>query len=137
MPRVASPAGHSLGDGRAKEYTKPMPKAHSDEFIAEMRRLLEEEKSRLEQELGGSAHKQEGNYVADFPVYGQGEEDNATEIADYTAKSAVTEAKEARLREVNAALSRIAEGKYGLTDKGEIIPEKRLHANPAATTLVT
>lgn len=110
---------------------------HSTEFIEEMKQALLAEKTKLEQELGGSAHKQEGNYVADFPVYGQGEEDNATEIADYTAASAVTEAKESRLREVNAALTRIEEGKYGLTHNGEIIPEKRLRANPAATALVT
>jgi RNA polymerase-binding transcription factor DksA len=112
-------------------------KTHSTSFIKEMKALIEEEKAKLEADLGQSAHRQEGNYVADFPVYGQDEEDNATEIADYTATSAVTEAKEARLRELQAALKRIEEGTYGRTDSGEYIPEKRLRANPAATTLVT
>lgn len=105
-----------------------MPKQHSATFIQAMKALLEEEKAKLGQDLGESAQ---------FPIYGQNEEDNATEIADYTATSAVSEEKEARLREVEAALRRIEEGTYGLTSDGKMIPEKRLRANPAATTLVT
>ena len=133
---IPSSLTFSLCREKGISNNNPM-KTHDPQFITDMKALLEEEKAHLEKDLGETARKQEGNYVADFPVYGQGEEDNATEIADYTAKSAVTEAKEARLREINAALTRIEEGKYGLSDKGELIPEKRLRANPAATTLIT
>ncbi len=111
-------------------------KTHSREFIAEMKALLEQEKAQLEKDLNQGAHKQEGNYVADFPEYGQNEEDNATEIADYTAKSAIVEAKETRLKEIDSALKRLEEGRFGLTEDGEVIPENRLRANPAATNLV-
>jgi len=114
-----------------------MPKTHSPAFIAEMKALLEQEKAHLDKDLKQEAFKEEGNYIAEFPVYGKDEEDNATEIADYTAKSAVVEAKEARLREINDAFKRIEEGTYGLTRDGKLIPEERLRANPAATTLVT
>lgn len=112
-------------------------KAHSPQFIDEMKQQLLTEKSRLEADLGATTHSEQGNLVADFPDYGRNEEDNATEIADYSATSAAKEEKEARLRELEAALSRIEAGGYGLADTGQLIPEARLRANPAATTLVT
>lgn len=112
-------------------------KQHSPQFIAEMKALLLEEQAKLAEELGRTTHQQEGTYVADFPEYGQNEEDNATEIADYTAKSSVANTKEVRLREIEGALERIRESRYGITVDGKVIPENRLRANPAATTLIT
>lgn len=103
-------------------------KQHSPQFIAEMEALLRQEKAHLEADR--PAH-------ADFPDYGRNEEDNATEIADFSATSAAKDEQEARLREVDAALTRIQEGTYGLTKDSQLIPENRLRANPAATTLVS
>lgn len=103
-------------------------KQHSQEFIAEMEVLLRQEKAHLEADR--AAH-------ADFPDYGRNEEDNATEIADFSATSAAKEEQEARLGEVEAALARIKDGAYGVTKDGQFIPENRLRANPAATTLVS
>lgn len=110
---------------------------HSPEFIAAMKQQLLDEKAKLEKELGLEAHQDHGNYEANFPDYGRNDEENATEIADYAATAATVEATEARLKEVNEALSRIEAGTYGVTDDGQDIPEDRLRANPAATTLVT
>lgn len=117
----------SLGEGWVNIYNKTMLKTRSPQFIREMKGLIEAEKAKLGQELAKTE---------DFPEYGRDEEDNATEIADYTATQATREAKEARLRELNAALARIETGTYGLDSNGKLIPEERLRANPAATAPV-
>ncbi|MEX1997656.1 MAG: hypothetical protein WEA04_03195 [Candidatus Andersenbacteria bacterium] len=110
--------------------------AHNAAFIEEMQAKLTTERDLLKQELGQVAHKQHGDYQADFPNYGRNVEDNATEMADFQALAATTEATEQRLHEVEAALEHIAAGTYGLTANGQAIPEERLRANPAATTII-
>jgi len=105
-----------------------MPKQHTKEFITEMKIRLEAEKKRLKRELG---------QTSDFPEYGRSDEDNATEIADYQATASASNAIIERLRNVQTALDRINDGTYGITDNGETIPEERLRANPAATTIIT
>ncbi|MFH1354511.1 MAG: TraR/DksA C4-type zinc finger protein [bacterium] len=105
-----------------------MSQKHSTGFINEMRTQLETEKIRLEQELSTISSK--------FPEYGRNEEDNATEIADYQATSATENTLEVRLIGVTAALNRIEQGTYGITEGGDLIPEARLRANPAATTVI-
>lgn len=90
----------------------------------------------LEAELSQISHKEEGKAEANYPDYERDEEANAMEVADFTAATATTEAAEARLKEVVRALEAIGQGNYGKTSEGELIPENRLRANPAATTLV-
>lgn len=110
---------------------------HSQKFIEEMKQRLLTEKTVLQKELGLLAEPSaEEGYSARFPDYGRSEEDNATEVADYVASAAVTKADEERLREVEAALARIEAGEYGVTNDGQMIPEARLRANPAATTTI-
>lgn len=105
---------------------------HSTQFIAEMKQKLSEEKTRLDADLSIIASKK----GAKFPDYGRSDEDNATEIGDYTATAATETALTERLRSVEDALQRIEDQTYGVTAEGEIIPEDRLKANPAATTLI-
>lgn len=109
---------------------------HSSEFIEEMKSILLSEKKEIEAELNVIAKNKKGDYKADFPEYGRHAEENATEIADYQALNATTEALERRLEAVEVALTKIADGNYGVTDSGELIPEDRLRANPSATNLV-
>lgn len=109
---------------------------HSTEFVTEMKAALLEEKASLEKELGFLAQKRSGDYQADMPDYGRNDEDNATEAADYQAAYSTTETMETRLREVLEALERIDNDTYGVTDAGELIPEERLRANPAAKTII-
>lgn len=109
---------------------------HVPEFIAEMKEKLESERVRLNQELASVAHRRDGDFSANYPEYGRNEEDNASEVADFVASAATAEAAEARLKEVEQALERIAAGTYGVTADGEDIPEDRLRANPAATTII-
>jgi RNA polymerase-binding transcription factor DksA len=97
-----------------------------------MKQKLVEEKTRLEADLNIIASKK----GAKFPDYGRSDEDNATEIGDYTATAATETALTERLRSIDEALQRIQDNTYGITAEGEFIPENRLKANPAATTLV-
>lgn len=113
-----------------------MNQTHNAEFIAEMKQKLEEEKKQLESELSQISHTQDGNVEGNYPDYERDEEANAMEAADYEAVSATTEATEGRLKEVLHALDTITRGAYGITAEGELIPENRLRANPAATTVV-
>lgn len=62
-----------------------------------------------------------------------------TELADsleaFEGNTAILKQLEIRYNEVKAALERVAQGKYGLCEKGgEVIERERLEANPAATT---
>ena len=109
--------------------------AHSQAFIEEMRGRLLEEREQLTKGLGALAHKENGDFQANFPDYGRNEEENVTEVADFAALNATTEAAEARLKEVDQALASIENGSYGVTPEGELIPEDRLRANPAAASL--
>jgi len=110
--------------------------SHSESFIAEMQGRLQAEQALLTQELAVLAEPTaEGEYRAKFPDYGRDEEDNAAEMAEYQASAETTRAAQERLKSITAALERIKNGGYGLTDHGELIAEKRLRANPAATTL--
>ena len=105
-----------------------------------MKQALVAEQASLQKELGATTHadKEGGHedYEANFPDYGRNDEDNAAEMADYQAASSTARAVEERLDEVKAALQRIQEGTYGVTQDGEVIPEDRLRANPAATTVI-
>jgi RNA polymerase-binding transcription factor DksA len=106
---------------------------YSPSFIEEMRRRLQEE----ERSVGAELKTLEEHGKPRFPEYGRDEEENAQEVADYETIAATSKALEDRLAEIKAALQRIAEGQYGMTQEGEVIPEERLRANPAATTLAT
>lgn len=109
---------------------------HTPEFVSEMKSLLEEEQARLKSDLEAIAMKSGGDYRANFPDYGRNDEDNATEIGDYAATASTENALEERLNNIDTALERVAEGKYGVTVDGDLVPEDRLRANPAATTIV-
>jgi len=100
---------------------------HNQQFIEEMKQLLTAEKANLEREITREEQ---------FPEYGRHDDENAAEMADYSAAAATEETLEARLKEVDGALQRIVTGTYGQTENGELIPEERLRANPAAITLV-
>lgn len=113
-----------------------MTEQHNQNFINEMKTQLEGERKEVEDKLKTFTHQSNGDYQADFPEYGRSDEDNATEMADHAAASSTEAVLEQRLKNINAALNRVESGTYGLTSNGELIPEDRLRANPAATTLV-
>ncbi|PIT98087.1 MAG: hypothetical protein COT71_02675 [Candidatus Andersenbacteria bacterium CG10_big_fil_rev_8_21_14_0_10_54_11] len=102
--------------------------SHTPQFIAEMKANLKAEQQQLNAEVAATK---------EFPDYGRHEEENATEVADYQAAAATEDMLSRRREEVEAALQRIDAGTYGITNDGQLIPEERLRANPAATTTVS
>ena len=101
-----------------------------------MRGRLEVEEKQLRHELQLTARQEKCDFKAKYPEYGRHEDENADEIADYTARAGTVEATETRLESITAALARMDEGTYGLTVNGDLIPQERLSANPAASTLI-
>ncbi|MEX0934061.1 MAG: TraR/DksA family transcriptional regulator [Candidatus Paceibacterota bacterium] len=104
---------------------------------------LLKEKTLLEKELADMGHVNPNNpsdWVAD-PEKGNGPQESADKNLaadrqeDYEERVAITETLEERLNNVRGALSRINEGTYGICSVGGgRVEEKRLEANPAATT---
>jgi len=110
------------------------------ETIEAIKSKLLEEKERLEHDLGGFTSKDgvvADNYKSKFPDFGDDEDENALEVADYSDRLSMEHVLEKQLRDVNIALERIADGTYGI-DKytGEPIDEKRLLARPTSSTNV-
>lgn len=114
-------------------------------FIDEMKTALEAELKTVQEELNTVSSPDTGDHVpgeraANYPDYGDDAldaDDNSTaESIDYATNVSVTSTLEARMKEVEAALGRIANGTYGTAEDGSEISEARLRANPAATSEV-
>lgn len=112
----------------------------STTFIKEMEQVLLAEKERLTKEQSGVARKdpsQEGAFKARFPNYGDDEEENAMEVADYEANLSIEQSLEKLLRDVDAALARIKDGSYGICKYcHNPIEEKRLSIRPTSSSCV-
>lgn len=115
--------------------------AFSSEFLDKIKKLLLSEKIRLENELAKfttrNAHVAD-DYDATFPEYGDKEDENALEVAQYTANKPLEIALEKELRDVNKSLERLEKGCYGICkycDKP--IDEKRLWARPTSGACVS
>ncbi|HEY4504954.1 MAG TPA: hypothetical protein VJI73_04255 [Candidatus Paceibacterota bacterium] len=114
--------------------------------IEKYKKLLEEEKERLEEELGDIAEKNQDNpedWVATPPTDLDTQadpNDAADDIEDYIERVGVERPLEEQLRSVNVALATMTAGTYGMCNVGgepHPIEGKRLDANPSAPTCVT
>lgn len=104
------------------------------------RKRLEEEKVRLEAELGSVGRRNPSN-PADWEAVPKsvGQESDPNDAADliegYADNTAILTDLEIRYNEVLAALGRIEEKTYGTCEiSGEAIEQDRLDADPAAKT---
>jgi RNA polymerase-binding transcription factor DksA len=107
------------------------------------KKKLEEEKARLENELGQVAKRNPENPQDWEPMPAEAGIDTRTsdpnELSDvfeeFQNRSAIEVHLEERLNEIIAALGRIKKGTYGICEicKGQI-DEKRLEANPSASS---
>ncbi len=113
----------------------------SPSFLEKIKVNLIEEKSRLAGELEKFTKKNpnvSGDYDAQFPEYGDEEDENAREVAEYTANKPLEITLEKTLRDVNKALERMAKGTYGTCKYcDEPIDEKRLLARPTSSACVS
>lgn len=108
--------------------------------IALYKARLEEERARLETELGSVGRRNPAN-PADWEALPEetGQESDTSDTADqidgYEANTAILKELEARYNNVLAALERIDKGTYGVCIvAGEEIETARLEADPAAKT---
>lgn len=112
----------------------------SAEFIDQIKGILTTEQTKLEKELSQFAHKNphaEDDYDANYPEYGDEEDDNAREVADYAVNKTLEVTLEKKLRDVHSALKRIENNTYGICKyTGEPINEKRLLARPTSSSSV-
>lgn len=114
---------------------------HDPKFIEEIKQKLIEEKARIEKELAKFSHKNTHNtddYEANYPEYGDEEDDNVQEIEQYTVNKPLEMNLESLLKDINKALASIEKGTYGICkycDKN--IDEKRLKARPTSSSCVS
>jgi RNA polymerase-binding protein DksA len=107
--------------------------------IKELKEKLLIEKNRLEEELGRIAtpNKPSSDYETNFNEIGSNEDENASEVEEYTDNLALENSLEKQLHEIKAALERIETNTFGVCEncKHEI-DTNRLRAYPAAKTCV-
>jgi RNA polymerase-binding transcription factor DksA len=112
---------------------------HTEAFVEEMKGVLLEEKERIEKSLEKIGHRtgRGDDFDANFPDYGDDEDENAMEVAEYGSSLTLEKELEKALRDIKNALQRIEDGGYGI-DKytGELISEDRLRARPTSTSSV-
>lgn len=108
------------------------------ELIEKVKASLLEEKTKLIKELSKFAKKnpnEENDFDSTFPNYGDKEDENAAEVADYVVNLSLEENLEKTLRDVDQSLKRIEEGKYGICKYCQkVIEEKRLLARPTSSS---
>jgi len=112
----------------------------SPEFLDKIKTSLLKEKEKLEKELSQFAKKDTqvaGGYESSFPQYGDKEDENAAEVADYAANLTLEGTFEKTLRDVNQSLDRLDKGKYGICKYcKKPIDQKRLLARPTSSACV-
>ncbi len=113
----------------------------SKPLLKEIKTLLLAEKARLETELSHFTHRntktESGEPITDFPNFGDDEDENATEVAEYTNNLSLENEIENELRDVEASISRVDAGTYGICKYCKVkIDEARLHARPTSTSCV-
>jgi len=113
----------------------------SKDFLQKIEEQLKQEKVRLEKELAKFTNKNQhvaGDYDATFPEYGDKEDENAQEVAQYTTNKPLEIALESELRDVGKSLERLKKGDYGVCKYcKKPIDEKRLLARPTSGACVS
>lgn len=113
----------------------------TDAFLRKIKDKLITEKKRIEEELQTFAKKDErlkDDWDTKFPRFNSGAgsqamEDEASEVEEYVSKLPVEYSLEKRLHDINVALEKIKNGKYGRCEKcGKPIPKERLKVAPEA-----
>lgn len=113
----------------------------SSDFLKKVKTLLLEEKAKLEKELAKFAKKKSGaggDYDTTFPDYGDKEDENAAEVADYAVNLSLEENLEKSLRDTNQSLARMEKGEYGICKYcHKPIEEKRLLARLTSSSCMS
>lgn len=112
----------------------------SKDFLDKIKQVLSDEKKRLEEELNKFTKKNphvKDDYDAAFQDYGNKDDENALEVAQYITDKPLEETLEKELRDVKKSLERLEKSNYGICkycDKP--IDEKRLLARPTSSACI-
>lgn len=107
----------------------------SPEIIKELEEKLKNERQRTEDELKRIAKpiNAAGEFETNFSEIGTDEDENASEVEEYTDNLALETNLQKQLAEISSALERIKNGTYGKCENcNNEIPLERLRAYPSA-----
>lgn len=108
--------------------------------LNKIREQLLQEKEKLETQLeqfSARSTKNPDDFNAVFPQFGEKEEDNAVEVAQYSDNLTLERTLEAALRDVKNALENIQKGTYGICKYcKKPIDERRLIARPTSSSCI-
>lgn len=103
-----------------------------------LKEKLENKKAALEKQLGTFATrdpKLKGDWDTRFPDFDGGMEEAADEVEEYTSRLPVEFSLEIMIKNINLALEKLKQGKYGKCENcGKKIDGKRLEVHLAART---
>ena len=110
----------------------------------EFKKLLEEEKGKIEESLKSVGEKTlfggKEEWTPKYPDLNPLSSDKnemADEVEEFEQRVGIEGHLEDKLNEINEALSRIKEGNYGICEKcKKEIEQERLKANPSAKTCI-
>ena len=90
-------------------YTKQFIEARKEDLLSRKLQITEQLKS-----ISHKDSDHEGDFDANFPEYGEKEDDNATEVADYAGNLSMEETLKTTLEMIEKALIKIDNGTYGI-----------------------
>ncbi|KKQ53317.1 MAG: hypothetical protein US70_C0004G0034 [Parcubacteria group bacterium GW2011_GWD2_38_11] len=108
-------------------------------ILAELKDKLLLEKKRVEEELNRIAKPttSAGDFSTNFSEIGTNEDENASEVEEYTDNLALEATLEKQLKEILEALEKMEAGTYGKCENcGTDIQLERLKAYPAAKNCI-
>lgn len=109
--------------------------------LEKIEQSLREEEGRLVSELSRFAHQDSnitGNFRSEYPDFGDDEDENAAEVAEYSDRLSIEHTLEKQLADVRKALASIEKGTYGVCKHcGNPIEEARLLIRPTSTSCVS
>lgn len=109
--------------------------ALNETILAQLKENLLKEKKQIESDLEKIAKPitSSGDYETNFNNIGDDEDENASEVEEYTDNLALENNLEKQLKEVNEALEKMEKGTYGICENcNQEIDVERLKAYPAA-----
>jgi DnaK suppressor protein len=107
-----------------------------EKFLEQQKKSLLDRRDKLQAELE-SVRGDDIKNEADYPDFGDSEDDNSAEVAEFSTNLSLENTLEKALRDVTDALERIEKGTYGVCKycKQEI-DERRLLARPSSSACI-
>lgn len=110
-------------------------------FLKEIEEKLRKQKEELEvqlEKLGERSKRLHNGFQVEYPHFGEKEDENADEVSAFSNRLSLGVNLEKSLEEVNLALEKIKQGKYGICEKCKgKIEKKRLLVLPTAKLCLT